>query len=738
MKKIISIVTLIFILVIPLFSQQPKPRILGVVMGISKYQNVPSLRYADRDAMSFYNFLLSPAGGGADTNNIRLLLNEKATSYNFFEAMDNLLDMAKEGDQVYIYFAGHGDIEKKTDRQNGFLIGYNAPANCYASGGCIMVRMLQDYIETLVTTKKSKVTMIIDACRSGKLAGGAEGAEVTALALKAEWKGVTKILSCQPGETSLEGEQWGGGAGVFTYFMLKGMLGQADNNGDGKVTAMELGTYLDKIVMQETHEKQLPEVVGDKRQEITRIDKKHALALLNQMERPISLPPEKQSAGFETDVSSINDISVLKEYEKFKFYINNNNLIAYNDKDSTKETALSIFHSLGSSHSAQPILSKMKGELLAALQNNAQASLNGLISGNIKRVDDNSVYKELSTALSLVTPSDPQYNSIKYFHMIWKPWIEKDTIAKIKLLEECIRAYPDDPFSYLDLGCYCDDIEKSLNFYKKAIELSKNWFLPKYNIGLRLSEAGKYEEAVKWHDESIKDNPNFAWSWHSKGFALQSLKNNEEALICYNKAIELDSNFSFPLLNKGGLLLEYGKPDEALACFDKALIIDSNFAEAYIGKANLFFSLNKFDEALYWIDKAIKLNPSSVVIVYNKGMILSRLKRYEEAIQHYDKVLKLKPDYYQVYDSKGYRLFTLGKHDEGLKCIDKALEINPGYANAWYNKACCNALMKNKPEMLKYLKKAIELDPKKYKVDAPKDEDFKEYWNDPDFMELVK
>jgi hypothetical protein len=35
------------------------------------------------------------------------------------------------------------------------------------------------------------------------------------------------------------------------------------------------------------------------------------------------------------------------------------------------------------------------------------------------------------------------------------------------------------------------------------------------------------------------------------------------------------------------------------------------------------------------------------------------------------------------------------------------------------------------------LKKAIELD-NKDKVDAPKDEDFKEYWNDPDFKELLK
>ena len=274
MKKTTIAFLLVFLIWLSeaLFSQSPKTRILGIVIGISKYQNVPSLKYADRDAMSFYNFLLSPAGGNADTNNIRLLLNEKATSFNFFEAMDNLLDMAMEEDQVYIYFAGHGDIEKKTERQNGFLIGYNSPPNCYAAGGSIGVRYLQDYVETLVSKHGAKVTMIIDACRSGKLAGGAEGAEITALALKADWKGVTKILSCQPGENSLEGERWGGGAGVFSYYLLRGMLGQADKDGDEIVNVLELNNYLDENVLRETNRTQLPEIIGDKRQHIAKID----------------------------------------------------------------------------------------------------------------------------------------------------------------------------------------------------------------------------------------------------------------------------------------------------------------------------------------------------------------------------------------------------------------------------------------------------------------------------------
>ncbi|MBK7305024.1 MAG: hypothetical protein IPI90_17740 [Saprospiraceae bacterium] len=46
----------------------------------------------------------------------------------------------------------------------------------------------------------------------------------------------SKILSCQPNEFSLEGEQWGGGRGVFSYHLVDGLFGLADRNNDGLIT----------------------------------------------------------------------------------------------------------------------------------------------------------------------------------------------------------------------------------------------------------------------------------------------------------------------------------------------------------------------------------------------------------------------------------------------------------------------------------------------------------------------
>jgi len=102
----------------------------ALIVGISRYLNIDDLQYAHSDALSFYNYLLSPAGGNLDSSNIMLLLNEDATSANFFAGLDWLLTETQEEETVAIYFSGHGDLETKTIRQNGFLLGYDSPRAC--------------------------------------------------------------------------------------------------------------------------------------------------------------------------------------------------------------------------------------------------------------------------------------------------------------------------------------------------------------------------------------------------------------------------------------------------------------------------------------------------------------------------------------------------------------------------------------------------------------------------------
>ena len=190
----------------------------ALIVGISKYQNIKSLEYADRDAIEFARFLSGNTVWNLPADNLFLLTNEQAKAGNILSALTSIIDSSKSGDNLIFYFSGHGDVETIEDSSQGFLLAYDSPPNNYTTGA-ISISILQKAFGQLIS-KGVKLILITDACRSGHLAGGVQGVAQTAKAFNLQWKNQTKILSAQPDEVSYEGKEWGGGRGVFCFFIV--------------------------------------------------------------------------------------------------------------------------------------------------------------------------------------------------------------------------------------------------------------------------------------------------------------------------------------------------------------------------------------------------------------------------------------------------------------------------------------------------------------------------------------
>ena len=51
--------------------------------------------------------------------------------------------------------------------------------------------------------------------------------------------------------------------GMFSYYLMKGMEGEADSNNDNSITAGELHAYVQQNVIQQSSGSQTPELQGD-------------------------------------------------------------------------------------------------------------------------------------------------------------------------------------------------------------------------------------------------------------------------------------------------------------------------------------------------------------------------------------------------------------------------------------------------------------------------------------------
>jgi len=240
----------------------------AVVVGISNYKyfykGIPNLRFADQDAIDFYNYLHEDQGYSED--HIRLLTNEQATIMNVRDALLSFLRQAIEEDLVLIYFAGHGAPELG-DPNNLYLLCYDTdpdrmPSTAYHMGD------IETAFDRHIASKN--VVFFADACHSGGIgrgdlstlrSTGQENAINNYLErLRNAGEGRVVFTASDRGQLSRESEKWGGGHGVFTYFLLKGLKGDADINNDQIVSAGEIFGYVSQEVRRETYNQQTPRI----------------------------------------------------------------------------------------------------------------------------------------------------------------------------------------------------------------------------------------------------------------------------------------------------------------------------------------------------------------------------------------------------------------------------------------------------------------------------------------------
>lgn len=228
------------------------PRWYALVVGISHYKNLPpqaQLKYADRDADSIYTVLISKEGGQYPAENVHVLKDDQATYANIKDQLENWLpSVAKPNDNVLIYFAGHGFVIDG----HSYLAPYDIDRNNIANTAYPMSR-LGDVISNNIHAKQK--VLFADACHSGAIA---ERAHLDQDLLGLANNSVFVLSASKAGEVSFEGPLWGGGHGIFTYYLVKGYEGQADDTHDGIIDPMNLSNYVKYNVAQATADRQHP------------------------------------------------------------------------------------------------------------------------------------------------------------------------------------------------------------------------------------------------------------------------------------------------------------------------------------------------------------------------------------------------------------------------------------------------------------------------------------------------
>lgn len=689
----------------------------AIVIGVSNYNaNDLKLKFADNDAALFKNYLTDIEG--LENENISLLINKDAVALNIVQELKKQFNIAKDGDVLYIYFAGHGDVVEDFGEKEGFLLAADANANQeYYSGGVVPLALLNKAINNL-TLKGVNVVLILDACRSGFVFE--KGTQKNMGTIQAMFENSTKILSCGADELSYESADLK--HGYFTYYLVKGLSGLADDNADKNIIYRELDDYLydnvNTTVVQKHKKSQTPILRTKNDRAIMKVVSNDA-TIIKFEDIASTIENTKQLAARGIAKTDLKNKSNGETISRFNAAIQRNSY--YGKSSSAYEIYKSV---LNDNTVSEGIKSKMQSILLKTLSNEAQSLINLYIEGSTYLPPSKEFVrqsKHLDICLELMGEDNFLYNRVKASQMLLEAYaiIRSNNHVRFEAakrkLNSAIQLEPRAAYIHNALGLVYNNQRKydsAFYYFKKAKSLIQTWQSPDVNISDNFIDQYKFDEATAYLDNSLGKNGN---ETNLKLGEINRLQGNYQLAESYfQRALKIDPNNVWAQQKMSELQRLKGNAKAAIEWYQKAIKTDSSDAITTMGLLN-YIKLNNIEneQAEKLLLNALDNNPESST-AYSEYADFIRLKykrltRLRIADSLYDKAIKLNPFNIEAYSGKAWLKSQMRKPLEAQNTIEACLAANPNNADAFLLVGQYLELKSNNTlEAVAMYKKAIE------------------------------
>jgi tetratricopeptide (TPR) repeat protein len=631
------------------------PRSYALVVGISKYRNLPAeaqLEYPDRDAESIYTVLISAEGGQFPAENVHKLINENASAANIRRELETWLpSVTHDDDRVLIYFAGHGFVSGG----KAYFAPYDIDLKNIAATSYPMDQLGEDIGGKI--NGKWKV-LITDSCHSGAITPEADRAKVNQTLLDLQ-KSLFSITASRDREQSYESEKWGGGHGIFTYYVVKGLEGEADTNGDGIVSADELAEYVHTNVRLATNAAQNPT------SERGSFDPNMVLAYNPGHVTAANLPPPKYGT-----------------------------LIIETNMDDTE-----VFIDGKSAG----IVNKAAALRLPGIEPGAHTIKSVHLGYEPDGPREEQVYPGQDTTVSvrILIARNRNHSAVEHFDKgieFYNKGYEQNYRKAADEFQHALQLDPKYSQAALYLGRVYNalyDDQKALSYFRTAIEVDPDYLEARSSYAAALLDAGDLDESVRQLNIVIQRDPDSGMAWYLLSQAYYRKGSFDEAITASRKAVALTpQNAEAHFWLAESLRQKHGCA-ESEAEYNNYLAL-SNFDSGFGGKLNYYLAgylfgagskkraaqtdiwrelrgkanlglcdcewfQKRFDPAINYCRVALGYTPADLFANYRLGIIYSQ--KYNQsggvgllaaARKHFEEVIAENPDAAEAGRARAY------------------------------------------------------------------------------------
>ncbi len=212
----------------PNYEVKPNASRFALVIGVENYAELPPAEFAERDAEAVRAHLTAL---GYPDRNVVVLTSSQAARSSVVKYVESWLPEHLTADsRLFVYFSGHGAPDPKTGE--AYLMPWDGDAEYLRDTGYPIKRLY----EKLNALPAREIVVVLDSCFSG--AGGRSvlvaGARplITKVDAGRDRTGRLVVFAAS-GPDEITGALPAQGHGLFTYYFLKGLNGEAAATADG-------------------------------------------------------------------------------------------------------------------------------------------------------------------------------------------------------------------------------------------------------------------------------------------------------------------------------------------------------------------------------------------------------------------------------------------------------------------------------------------------------------------------
>jgi tetratricopeptide (TPR) repeat protein len=497
---------------------------------------------------------------------------------------------------------------------------------------------------------KSKI-LLTDACHSGAITP--EDTDSLNRTLGSLEKSLFSLTASRAREQSFESPDLKGGHGVFTYYVVAGMEGEADEDRDGIVTADELGEYVHTQVRDYTSSKQNP--TSDK----SNYDPKMLLAYIPSNAKPAAAPAPKY--GGLVIESNMDEVEIF--------------LDGISKGTVSKGKPLNIPGLAPGEHSVKGVRQGYEPD--GPRQEMVYPGIDSTVSIKITiaRRRNRAADDLLNDGIKLYNNGSEQ-NYRKAVALFDQALATEPTLSKAAF------------YAGLAYSALFEE-EKAREAYQKAIAIDPDYFQARANYGGMLLDVGAYDEAIRQFNAVLQRNANHATTLTLLAQAYRLKELYPQSIEAARKAIQADARAAEPHMWLADSLRNTGKFADARTEYERYLKL-SDFDSKLAGKLNYY--------ALGYLAGIGRKKRAAQRDIWSDLRSLAwfgicdcerQAKRYEMAVQACQTSLTYDPKDPYAHYALGLSFMHLAINtgnpaglDPAVRHLQRTVEINPDLAES--------------------------------------------------------